>query len=183
MDAIQPGGRVWSLIHPSSLEAEFRLQPNHPPKVLNEFWINKINFTFHEVSKYIYSIQLPKNYTTSSTSSKVSSPSFQPSGIAVSVSLLCWSGGKIYSICCSWLIFKVPAGSVLLSPVLLLGILCSSSNWLDNGCSDWCWHSTWCACWHRLFKFAGYEIASMLQAGTCQIFSLAENPRWSRVWQ
>ena len=24
---------------------------------------------------------------------------------------------------------------------------------------------------------------SILQAGTCQIFSLAENPRWSRVWQ
>ena len=24
---------------------------------------------------------------------------------------------------------------------------------------------------------------SILQVGTCQIFSLAENPRWSRVWQ
>ena len=24
---------------------------------------------------------------------------------------------------------------------------------------------------------------SILQAGTCQILSLAENPRWSRVWQ
>ena len=24
---------------------------------------------------------------------------------------------------------------------------------------------------------------SILQAGTCQIFSLAEDPRWSRVWQ
>ena len=24
---------------------------------------------------------------------------------------------------------------------------------------------------------------SVLQAGTCQILSLAENPRWSRVWQ
>ena len=24
---------------------------------------------------------------------------------------------------------------------------------------------------------------SILQAGTCKIFSLAENPRWSRVWQ
>ena len=24
---------------------------------------------------------------------------------------------------------------------------------------------------------------SILQAGTCWIFSLAENPRWSRVWQ
>ena len=25
--------------------------------------------------------------------------------------------------------------------------------------------------------------SSILQVGTCQIFSLAENPRWSRVWQ
>ena len=24
---------------------------------------------------------------------------------------------------------------------------------------------------------------SILQVGTCKIFSLAENPRWSRVWQ
>ena len=24
---------------------------------------------------------------------------------------------------------------------------------------------------------------SILQVGTCQILSLAENPRWSRVWQ
>ena len=24
---------------------------------------------------------------------------------------------------------------------------------------------------------------SILQAGTCQILSLAENPRWSRVWK
>ena len=24
---------------------------------------------------------------------------------------------------------------------------------------------------------------SILQAGTCQILSLAKNPRWSRVWQ
>ena len=24
---------------------------------------------------------------------------------------------------------------------------------------------------------------SILQAGTCQIFCLAEDPRWSRVWQ
>ena len=24
---------------------------------------------------------------------------------------------------------------------------------------------------------------SILQAGTCQILSLADNPRWSRVWQ
>ena len=23
----------------------------------------------------------------------------------------------------------------------------------------------------------------ILQAGTCQIFSLAEDPRWSRLWQ
>ena len=47
MDAIQPGGRVWSLIHTSSLQAEFRLQSNHPAQVLNELWINKMNLTFH----------------------------------------------------------------------------------------------------------------------------------------
>ena len=29
LDAIQPCGRVWSWIHPSSLEAEFRLQSSH----------------------------------------------------------------------------------------------------------------------------------------------------------
>ena len=27
------------------------------------------------------------------------------------------------------------------------------------------------------------ELGFILQAGTCQILSLAENPRWSRMWQ
>ena len=27
------------------------------------------------------------------------------------------------------------------------------------------------------------ELGFILQAGTCQILSLTENPRWSRVWQ
>ena len=61
IDAIQPGGRIWSWIHPSSLEAEYRLQSNHPAQVLNDLWVNEMNFTFHRVSKYIYCLQWPKN--------------------------------------------------------------------------------------------------------------------------
>ena len=50
----------------------------------------------------------------------------------------------------------------------------------------------WLFCWtisDTFVKWMGFlqEIiplrGSILQAGTCQIFSLAEDPRWSRVWQ
>ena len=40
--SIQPGRRVWSSLHPSSPEAEFRLQPIHPIKILNKIKV-KLN--------------------------------------------------------------------------------------------------------------------------------------------
>ena len=57
MDAIQ----ILILIHPASHEAEFRLHSNHPAQVLNDLWVNEMNFTFHRVSEYIYCLQWPKN--------------------------------------------------------------------------------------------------------------------------
>ena len=37
----------------------------------------------------------------------------------------------------------------------------------------------WMVSWLKIKPLCG----SILQAWTCQIFSFAENPRWSRVWQ
>ena len=37
--------------------------------------------------------------------------------------------------------------------------------------------------WVGGFMIIMPRCGSILQAGTCQILSLAENPRWSRVWQ
>ena len=41
------------------------------------------------------------------------------------------------------------------------------------------WVDGWVCIWQEIISLRG----SILQAGICQIFSLAENPRWSRVWQ
>ena len=38
-------------------------------------------------------------------------------------------------------------------------------------------------CWVGGFMTITPRCGSILQGGPCQIFSLAENPRWSRVWQ
>ena len=38
-------------------------------------------------------------------------------------------------------------------------------------------------CWVGGFMTIMPRCGSILQGGPCQIFSLAENPRWSRVWQ
>ena len=40
-----------------------------------------------------------------------------------------------------------------------------------------------CVGWVGGFLTIMPRCGSILQAGPCQIFSLAENPRWSRVWQ
>ena len=97
-------------------EAEFDVYSIHPAlgqssvfnlaiqlQVLSELWTNIMNFTFHGVPKYTYCIQWPKT-----TSGEPFFPSFQPSGITVSVSHLCWSGGEIHPIFCSGLICKIP---------------------------------------------------------------------------
>ena len=145
--SIQPGGRVWSLLSPSSPEAEFRLQSSHRAQVFNELWINKRNFTFHGVSKYINCIQWPKTYMTSSTSGQASFPSFQPSGITVSVSLLYWSGGEIDSIFSR---FRLVTYFCLQSSRLAVGNILVSFHWAGNRLFQLMWkmtHSKKLKCW------------------------------------
>ena len=45
------------------------------------------------------------------------------------------------------------------------------------------WVGGWVGVWVGFLQEIMPLRGSILQAGTCQILSLAENPRWSRVWQ